>query len=535
MGSSSAQHPEYPSAREIGPTHWAISTGSGSLYILETTTNSDDTFAGNLIAKYDLRSDDRSEPSPFLIQAVHCVSETEARILLYRTVALDRKEKGKAKDGVYEILEISVDPTRKNRVDEGDAVGMEVNWRMQGGDLPVWCSRYGDGWIVLSSETYSDKMDNESEQPIVQNGEAIRDMANGERDGTQFNEVSAEKEWPFAWTQDAENINITIPLPKGISRKDITVDLQSSTFSLVLKNASSTITPVLSAFFSRGTRTFWASIDVSESTWTFDSSKSSLDIDLVKVDKNTRWPSIFLPIDEDDDAEEEEEVPETLSAETLAAVKATFENVKTRQANEPESAHAALPGLLREEMDYEFEDDEGEGDEGGLGDMGGKVGRDVFVGYLQDGKGSWSKGINGVISVPITGSSKDGIIIKSGVDGLLFTPPSSQPNKTSWVHTTTSPALSFVLSSKPDLRLVRHIRNAEGTVVLAFESGSSVGSGNAFAYYPPTSSTTAAQGVVGVCGSDRGTLLGVGSVDVGGKEIVIALCEKELVVLHGVV
>jgi hypothetical protein len=44
-------------------------------------------------------------------------------------------------------------------------------------------------------------------------------------------------------------------------------------------------------------------------------------------------------------------------------------------------------------------------------------------------------------------------------------------------HVATSPALSFVLSSKRDLRLVRHVGERAGTTVLAFDAGG-MASGN---------------------------------------------------------
>jgi hypothetical protein len=66
-----------------------------------------------------------------------------------------------------------------------------------------------------------------------------------------------------------------------------------------------------------------------------------------------------------------------------------------------------------------------------------------------------------------------------------------------------------------------------------------VGNGNAYIYYPPPTGgdgTAALQGVVSVCGGDRGALLGVGSVRVPGRDedVVVALCEHALVVLGGV-
>jgi hypothetical protein len=84
------------------------------------------------------------------------------------------------------------------------------------------------------------------------------------------------------------------------------------------------------------------------------------------------------------------------------------------------------------------------------------------------------------------------------------------------------------------LRLVRHVGERAGTTVLAFDAGG-MASGNVYVYYPPVNKTTGKQGVVQVSGGDRGALLGVGEVEVGGRRVVVALCEHKLVVLIGVV
>lgn len=269
---------------------------------------------------------------------------------------------------------------------------------------------------------------------------------------------------------------------------------------------------------------------------TFDPAKSLLQLDLVKSEVNTRWPSIFTASDDRDD-DDDDEVPETISASTIAAVRDAFNSIRTRQPGEPEGNHSAIPALLREEMDFDLEDGEGfgEGPESGLGDSGGggKVGREVLVGYIKNGLASWSKAPTSILSTPLQTS---GLIVKSAVDGLLCTSPASgQPSMTPWKHSGTSPALAFVLSSKKDLRAVRHITSARGSTVLAFDAGSSsTAAGNMYVYYPPISATTAKQGVVRISGAERGALLGVGAVEVEEKNVVVALCEKELVVLHGV-
>ena len=497
---------------------------------------------------------------PFVLQAAH-VEGNVARILISRSV---RNTLGKRKISssatTFELAEITIDLERENPVDQGPEE-VNVNWTLQGGDAPYSCQWGKDGWTVLSSEAFKseekeeeeteeDKIKRERQEKIGKLGLGASLSEDSEKETSmQVEEQNQEeeREWPYSWTQTSDSVSISIPLSNSTSRSDISVGLTSTSFSLSINTP---VSPILATFVSKPERQFWTAIDPSASTWSFDSTKHQLDLELSKVDLNTRWPSVFS-LDEED--EDEEEVPETLSQAILDAVKASFTNIQTRAEGEPAGNHPAIPALLREEMDYDLEDGEdfGENETGVFGEPGGgsKVGREVFIGHIKDGQPTWSKSPVSVVSLPLHGGGgQGGIMIKSAVDGLLFT-PSLDPSKEVWNHLSTSPALSFVLSSKRDIRLVRHLpiepplqshdvkkpKVEKATTVLAFDAGGSgMASGNVYIYYPPLSATTAKQGVVRVSGGDRGALLGVGEVTVGGKRVVIALCEKSLVVLHGV-
>lgn len=554
--SASAQHHEYPSARPLSSTRWVIATGTGSLYVLETSDGGD--FIGRLIARYDLETPD-TDSSPFVIQAAH-MGTNGTRMLLSRSIPPRDAGRKTASTTSFELLEARLDADRENGLDDKPKP-LEVSWRLQGGDLPVWCGWKGDGWVVLSSEAYvqeeaeqeeteADRVKREEKARIEKLGlgatlptSNVSKVKERETQGMDVDPIEPEvtsiapeeeREWPFSWTQTADSLSVAIPLPPNTTRKDIQVDLSALEFSLTVATPPS---PVLAAFLSRPTRSFWTTIDPSTSTWSFNSIKHVLELELTKVDINTRWPSVFASAEDDDEEDEEEDVPETLSAAMLASVRASFSNIKTRNEDEPTGNHPAIPALIREEMDYDLEDGEdfGENTTGVFGEAGGgtKVGRDVYVGYIKDGVPSFSKAQSSIVSMPI--ANKGGMMIKSAVDGILFNVPEGNPAKSPWKHISTSPALSFVLSSKRDLRLVRHVKGGEGTTVFAFDAGGSgTASGNVYVYYPPHSSSVAKQGVVRVSGSDRGALLGVGEVVVDEKKVVVALCEKTLVVLHGV-
>ena len=545
------QEPEYPSAVQIDDLHWAISTGSGSIYVLGTSSVSDE-FTGKLVARYDL---ERKSASPFLLRASHLSSPRDARLLLSRTTpSTDTK---RSQDKIYDLIEVSLDPTRQNALDDEPGV-LQATWTLKSGDLPYWCSWWQEGWMILSGEEYRTIEEAEAsgskptqtsssragigaeqpEDPSTQAVEATPDQS-GE-DGAQ--------EWPFSWTQTSDSISVTFAFPPGTKRSDIKIRLSSTELSISTTTLATSLSPPLAEYLLKQSRAWWSTIDAESSTFMYSPETGLLELDLSKGDDHTRWPSVFSPPDDEDD--EEEEVPETLDAATLDSVRATFNNIKTREPGEADNHHAGLPGLLREEMDIDLDDDEDyDQSDGAYGDHSiGKVGRDCFVGYVKDGIPKWTKTTATILSIPMPGHGVDEsrVIFKSAVDGLAYKPTEgTDPSRQAWKHVSTSPALAFVLSSKRDIRLVRHLTPSIGsqtsasaqTTVLAFDAGAQSGTaqGNVYAYYPPESKTHAKQGLVGVSGRERGALLGVGSVKVGEKQVVVTLCEKELVVLSGVV
>lgn len=485
-----------------------ISTGSGTIYIL-TSSPYGEPFTGKFTARYDL-------DTPFLLSTAHLVSTSECRLILTRPSI--PSEDGK-QEKTFDAIEVVIDPTLENSVDSGPGK-LEASWSLQSGDLPYWCGWHVDGWMILSAEEWASSAAeaeaNDEETPAISTTDEV-------------------KVWPFTWTQTSDSISMTIPFPSGTKRSDIHIELDPGVFSLSMKTNDIELQPPLSDFIDRHCRTWFSEIDAESSTFTYNAEKALLEFELIKAEDHSRWPSVFTPLVEDEEADiDEEEVPETFDADTLAAVRASFDSVKTRQPDEPAATHAAMPSLLNEDLEIDEEDDEMP--EGPFGDKGGKVGREVYINYIKDGIPSRSRTTVNVVSLPMAGADGDDFIVKSAIDGLCYVPPTSDPTKSNWEHLSTTPAFAFVLSSKRDIRLVRHLTFEDGTTVLAFDAGSTgeQAQGNAYVYYPPDDKMYAKQGVVGVSGREKGGLLGVGRLRAGGKDVVVVLCEKELVVLHGV-
>ncbi|WWC61720.1 uncharacterized protein I303_104305 [Kwoniella dejecticola CBS 10117] len=670
--SSTNQQSEFPAAFPLSPSRWAISSGSGSLYIMSTpappeSSRTGKEFAGKFTAKYEL-------DTPFLLRAKHVVSEDEVKLLLTRSVRPEGIE-GKrsvttAQSTTFELMEISINPNKSNQVDgDSDSEELKINWRLRGGDLPIYTSWANDGWLVLCSEEFKVSQSPEVKGEVKGKGKESESELESRTDpgsssGTGQVNASVEedkKRYPYSWTQDSDSINIKMPLPPQIKREAIKLDLTPTTLSIFINSpesvsdvANAGLPSELKRFLQKSTKAFWTNINPALSTWSFDSDKprSQIEIDLAKVDHNVRWPSVFSPagIDFEDDGDEdedgEEEVPETLSSEFLASVRESFSHVKTRgqdgneagggDVEEPSGPfhHPTMPALLREEMDLDEEDQDafdGFGEFGGAGGGGGsgessKVGKEVLVGYISTGEGgngngngkvesNWSKNTIDVLSTPFSqaqAQDNDGIsttiTIKNAVDGLSFTPPSSASHnkkgsgdisQKAWDHVSTNPALAFVLSSKRDLRLVKQhtsttssstspaassssgpteqehqhehkheheqhedelphqskqpkLSNSSAnksksrsksnsnskskTTVLAFDSGSSLGQGNMYIYYPPQEGEKmyAKQGVLPISGGEKGALLGVDLMIVNGRNVVVSLTEKNLIIIKDV-
>jgi hypothetical protein len=127
--------------------------------------------------------------------------------------------------------------------------------------------------------------------------------------------------------------------------------------------------------------------------------------------------------------------------------------------------------------------------------------------------------------------------MKNDIDGLLYGLSPENDDMDSyglrWGHIATYPALAFVLASKRDTRFTFHYGSK---AVMAFESGSggSVG-GNMYVYRGGKKGEKwAKQAVLRVGGGNAGTLLGVAALARDSETLIVCLCERELVVLRGV-
>ncbi|GAA6063273.1 hypothetical protein JCM10212_004288 [Sporobolomyces blumeae] len=301
------------------------------------------------------------------------------------------------------------------------------------------------------------------------------------------------------------------------------------------------------------------------------------------------------------EGEEYEGVPETVDPSELAKISEDFEKW-TRgimegggvAASQEGLGHGVPTSLMGDEMDVEVDAEGGRGfvvswidaRGGGRGETRHEAGRecrpDENVETRSTKQATQVHTPHPTIpysilstALPLVGATATDsapdqtITIKHDVDGLVFSPPTDRTphppstdntpgarrrNPFEWTHTSTFPALAFVLATKRDTKFIHHLSSR---CVLAFDSPSILS--NASASSDPSSSsersvTTASAGnlfiylapeprgalkgkqmviKLGTAGRSTGQLMGVAGVELEGGEVaVVALCENELLVIR---
>jgi hypothetical protein len=175
-------------------------------------------------------------------------------------------------------------------------------------------------------------------------------------------------------------------------------------------------------------------------------------------------------------------------------------------------------------------------------DIDSSVGRESYLTWL-DPAGRTPTWFNSdkqvpfqLLSTPLPGIDLPSLIIKNGLDGVVYTvsggeTPSLRHTSTFSAllkHTSTFSALAFVLASKQDTRFSFHTRKS----VFAFENGLRDRGGNLYIYRAPAAKGDkwAKQSVVQIMDGSSGSLLGVCAI----KNVILALTDKELVLLRGI-
>ncbi|KAI0072867.1 hypothetical protein K474DRAFT_1650338 [Panus rudis PR-1116 ss-1] len=577
---------EYPSAVFINESSLIVSDGLGTLYVIRLPPRIGES-ESQLIGSYELcipkgYGSTRATGVPFRLHSARLVDERTCIVVLSSkhyglstsdastsTPTSSTKFKPQVKFDVWGVsipLEQSGD---SDAMEQDQPLQLPIVWHRRGNDVPTYVTYDGSqrSFILVGHGPYRSinapaltpayEPTSDEIAPIPRAGENL------DGQGKEDARNGPPKPPPYSWTQTGDSVTVAFALPASTPKSAIRVNFSPRTLTVMVDASAtesnsnstesstpgSTPTPPLPRFLAK---VLWDGIQPSASFWTWDreGERSSqfgiLTLHLDKQHEGTRWPQVFASAGTKPSAsnsnsseidETDVEVPETLDPSELVSIREALEKYTAAlQSGEDPSGLGlgrGIPSLGEGEMDPEI-------DEVDSGDMF------VISWVSEDGADNgktrdWDSPF-GLLSTPFPSyTSQDEpptLVIKHGVDGALFTlvPPSPDQGESTWKHTSTFSALAFVLASKRDTRFVHHVSNK---AVLAFESGSRLG-GNAYIYRNTAKlhDQYAKQAVLKICsgiGGGEDALLGVGMVRTKrGKEVMLCLCEGELVVAHDV-
>ncbi|KAF7365235.1 CS domain-containing protein [Mycena venus] len=508
-------HHEYPSAAFLSSSEIFVSDGSGLLYIVRDLGPS---VSFQLLGVYEL-----PQSTPFKIHSISRLHSGEAVVVLssrmYAASALKRQN---AVD--FDIWAVKFGLPFATSADGVGAQPLNIIWQRRGHAVPIHVG-YDESrqiFMLLGDSPYD-----QVEAPIVLPYSPSADemapipRANENLDKT----LESLKPPPYSWTQTSDSVTVVFPLPSTTPKTNIKVTFSQQSLTLHVQNNIAPDIPL--PHYS--TKRLWGGISTSSSMWTWDREGEYhvglLTLHLDKQHEGTRWSHVF---ESSGTSPEEAEVPETLDPSELWNIRESLEKYTAALRSGEDASGlglgSGLPSLATGEMDDEVDD---------------SVGRAAQLTWVgEDGSiPSWASQSSNLpsrlLSTQLPGrGSGNSLIVKNGIDGTVFSLESAsspeQPPK--WIHTSTFPALSFVLASKTDTRFTYHVPSK---AVFAFDNGVRDRAGNVYIYRaaPPTEKW-AKQAVLSV--GHGGSLLGVGAVKTEREPVLLCLTEKELILISNI-
>lgn len=532
--SSDGPHLEYPSAVFLNPATLFVSDGQGTLYALSVEKGG----PGKILNSFELKIPEQYKSAyssvPFRLHSAALSSDHVALVVLsskhYSSSAEadDAEKRKQPKKSQYDVWAVTVD---LEQMSQDQPINLDIAWHRRGEDVPLqvaYVETKGAFMLVGNSfyrsivappvQSYEPSTDEIA--PIPRAGEKLDDT-NG-----QNTPQGPPKPPPYSWTQTEDSVTVAFPLPSATPKDAIKVTFSPTTLSLYILDDEEVLSKISPVPLPRYMLTkFWDGIRTTTSFWTFDRAAESayglLTLHLDKQHDGTRWVQVFEGAGT---AGGEPEVPETLDPSELSRIRESLEKYTAAlQSGEDASGLGlgrGMPSLAQGEVDDEVDRD--------IGDMS------QLTWVAADGtEPAWARAAGAdepftLLSTPLPGdaASRLSLVVKHGMDGCLFAYDGD------WKHTATFNVLSFVLASKRDTRFVHHLSSK---AVLAFESGSRDLGGNIYIYRrtEKRGDKFAKQAVLKAGDGSGGPLLGVGVVVTpDGREKILCLCERELVIIH---
>jgi hypothetical protein len=480
---ASAGDPELPSIMAASDSTWLVSDGHGALLALYGPPSGEE--EATVLVTHDLVSPDTAEPLHFVIYAAAQPSEDTALALVVSSARIPKAERtpsGPTTSFTATLLSIPLSPPTPP----------SIIWSGHSTDAPSHAAYHApqQAFLLLSPAPFKPTLAPEPPAPTAD------ELAPVPRSNESLDSP------PYQWTQTSDSVTITLSFPPAPA-------LRASAFAIALTPTHVSValagTPVLPR------AALWDG--VSDSTWTFDPAAHVLALELEKAHAGTRWPRLFAGGTGAD-------VPETLDPAQLAGIRDALD----KHTADADALGGPVPSLARGEVDDELDADSAPS---------------AHVLWLPATPGGPTPA-NDTTPVALLGTPLPGalapdapplLLAKAGLDGLLFAYAGA------WTHTATFPALAFVLASKRAAPS-SHVFHVGPRAALALEPGDYArGAGNVYLYHGQEGRAPyGRQTIVRVgAGGDGGMLVGAGVLTQpgGGRRVLLALCEREVVALRG--
>ena len=509
-----------------------VANGYGTMYVLQVK----DRGSSDILGTYTLSP--ISMEIPFRIHSVHRLSPTVVIAILssrhYKENAnmeFQGQERGKRPSPEFDVWAVkigllSLGPRKNIRQ-------LDIIWCRRGQDVPIYTSYQEslNSFILIGGTIYRgvDRQPSSTYEPSPD------EIAPIPRANENLDSRASEppRPLPYAWVQSSDSVTVAIPLPSSTLKSNIKVSFSPRTLTVHIDNDVSSPVPIPRY----SAKLLWDGILSSTSYWTWDReadhSFGLLTLYLDKQHEGTKWSQVFASAGAStasDSSFENIEVPETLDPSELLHIREILEKYTTSLREGSDASGLGLgrgvPSLAEGEMDAEVDE---------------SVGREACLTWVgEDGSvPPWWKESKSIpfhlLATPMPGSneSRMSLVVKNNLDGTVHSLISDAPDLTTppkWTHTSTFPALAFVLASKQDTRFTYHI---PGIAVFAFEGGVRDRGGNVYIYQTaPVKEKYAKQAILKVDDGYGGSLLGVGALECRqGATVLVCLTEGELILI----
>lgn len=476
--------------------------------------------------------------SPFRIHYLHAESPNVALVIVSaryyspNLIGVQRPTPTKPGDVQFDVCAVRIDLSTLRST---DIVPLPLIWHRRGNEVPIYAN-YDlslNAFLLVGGSTYR-----ELSAPAMERYEPSQDehvSIHGANENRDDENQDPPKPPPYSWTQTSDSVTVAFPLPSNTPKSKIKVLFSPKTLTLHVDPDNSVADPLL-PLPRYSAKLLWDAVSPSTSFWTWDReaehSSGLLTLHLDKANEDVKWMQVFASAatsTSQNRLPEDVEIPETLDPSELWRIREALD--KYTEALRPggmgHGLGTGVPSLAEGEMDDEVDQ---------------SVGKETYQTWITPDGGipSWWKNARDIpfqlLSTPLPGqasavaaaTSAQSLIVKTNIDGAVFKLNYDSVDTPRWEHTSTFPALAFVLASKRDTCFTHHIDKA----VFAFEGGVKDRGGNLYVYQAaPPSSMWAKQAIVKVDDGGGGSLLGVGLWNAEQGPVVVCMTEGELVLV----